>query len=195
MVAKRIYGVMTCFLIFVLLVLNLSIPASLAQDLSEAEIEKIEEIITTFASDPGLGMKLLKDLTEENPELAVLALVELAKKIPEKAVMAIMNLAEINPRVTAEGLVAIGGCCTEIAKNEPELAATLKAVLCQSITGMVASGTGRGAGVAAVVVNSCKQSNPELGETIEEEAVAAGLERSYLLAASPIMPYWKGLIY
>ena len=193
MVAKRIYCMMTFFLIFALLVLNLFVVAALADDLSEAEIAKIEEIIieeiiTAFASDPELGMKLLKDLAEENPELAVLALVELAKETPEKAVMAIVNLAEINPKVTAEALVAIGECYTEIAKNEPELAATLKAVLCQSITGMVESGTGRGAGVAAVVVNSCKQSNPELGETIEEEAVAAGLERSYLLAASPIMP-------
>ena len=188
MVTKRIYRMMTCFLIFVLLVSNLFVTASLAQDLSEAEIERIEEIITTFASDPELGMELLKDLAEENPELAVLALVELATQIPEKAVMAIINLAEINPNVTARGLIAIGKLSTELAKAQPKLAATLKAVLSQSITGMVKSGTGRGAGVAAVVVKSCKQSNPELGESLEEEAVAAGLERFYLLAASPIMP-------
>lgn len=188
MVAKRIYRMMTCFLIFALLILNLSIAASLAQDLSEAEIEKIEEIITAFASDSELGMKLLKDLAEENPELAVLALVELAKKIPEKAVMVIINLVGINPSVAAKGLVAIGELSTELAETQPKLAAILKAVLSQSIIDMVESGTGRGAGVAAVVVNSCKQSNPELGESLEEEAVAVGLERSYLLAASPIMP-------
>jgi len=188
MVAKRIYRMMTCFLIFALLVLNLFVTAALAQDLSEAEIEKIEEIITTFASDPELGMKLLEDLAEKNPELAVLAIVELAKETPLKAVMAIINLTGIYPSVAAKGLVAIGELSTELAETQPELATTLKAVLSQSITGMVESGTGRGAGVAAVVVKSCKQSNPELGESLEEEAVGAGLERSYLLAASPIMP-------
>ncbi len=188
MVARRTYGVMTCFLIFALLVSNLSIPAALAQDLSEAEIEKIEEIITAFASDPELGMKLLKDLAEENPELAVLAIVKLAEEIPEKAVMAIINLVETNPKVAAGGLVAIGQLSTELAETQPELAAILKAVLSQSITGLVESGTGRGAGVAAVVVQSCKEIDPGLGESLEEEAVAAGLERSYLLAASPIMP-------
>ena len=188
MVVKRICRMMTCFLIFALLVSNLFVAAALAQDSSETEIEKIEEIITTFTSNPELGMKLLKDLAEENPELAVLAIVELAKETPEKAVMAIINLAEINPKVTAEGLVAIGKVLGELAEAQPKLAATLKAILSQSITGMVESGTGRGAGVAAVVVKSCKQSNPELGESLEAEAVAAGLERSYLLAASPIMP-------
>jgi Mn-dependent DtxR family transcriptional regulator len=55
MIARRIYRIMTCFLIFVLLVSNLLVAAALAQDLSETEIEKIEEIITTFASDPELG--------------------------------------------------------------------------------------------------------------------------------------------
>jgi len=188
MVAKMTYRMMTCFLIFALLILNLFVAAALAQDLSEAEIEKIEEIITSFVSDPELGMKLLKDLAEENPELAVLALVGLAQEIPEKAVMAIINLAEINPSVTARGLVTIGELSTELAETQPKLAAILKAILSQSIVGMVESGTGRGAGVAAVVVQSCKQFNPELGESLEEEAVAAGLERSYLLAASPIMP-------
>ena len=188
MFAKRIYRMMTCLLILALLVSNLFVTAALAQDLSEAEIEKIEEIITTFASDPELGMKLLKDLAEENAELAVLALVELAKEIPEKAVMAIINLVEINPKVAAGGLVAIGQLSTELGETQPKLAAILKAILSQSIVGMIESGTGRGAGVAAVVVQSCKEIDPGLGESLEEEAVAAGLERSYLLAASPIMP-------
>jgi len=188
MVAKKIYWTMTCFLIFALLVSNLFVAAALAQNLSEAEIEKIEEIITTFASDPELGMKLLKDLAGKDPKLATLALVKLAKEIPEKAAMAVINLVEINPSVAAKGLVAIGELSTELAETQPKLAAILKAVLNQSMTGMVEGGTGRGAGVAAVVVNSFKQSNPELGESLEEEAVAAGLERFYLLAASPIMP-------
>ncbi|KKL92367.1 hypothetical protein LCGC14_1885410 [marine sediment metagenome] len=108
MIARRTYRMMTCFLIFALLVSNLFVAAALAQELSNAEIEKIEEIITAFVSDPELGMKLLKDLAEENPELAVLAIVGLTQEIPEKAVMAIVNLAEINPKVAAGGLVAIG---------------------------------------------------------------------------------------
>jgi hypothetical protein len=43
-------------------------------------------------------------------------------------------------------------------------------------------------GVAAVVVQSVTQVAPEIGESLEEEATAAGLEEDYLLAASPIMP-------
>lgn len=188
MVARRMYRTMTCFLIFALLILNLSIPTSLAQDLSETEIEKIEEIIAMFASEPELAMKQLEELAEKNPDLAVLAIVELAQEIPEKAVMAIINLIDINPSVAARGLLAIGELSVEIEEDEAKLAASLRAVIYESIVAMVSSGTGRGAGVAAVVVQSFKQSNPELGESLEEEAVAAGLERSYLLAASPIMP-------
>ena len=188
MVAKRIRGTMICFLIFALLVSNLFVAAALAQDLSEAEIETIEEIIAAFASDPELGMKLLIDLAEENPELAVLTLVELALEIPEKAVMAIINLAEINPKVTATALTVICATSMELSEIQPKLSAILRAIFNESILGMLKGGTGRGAGVAAVAVKSCKQCNPELGESAEEEAVAAGLERSYLLAASPIMP-------
>lgn len=188
MSTRNIYPMTIIFLTSVLLILGLFISASLAQNLSETEIEKIEEMIAMFVSEPELAMKQLEELAKENPELAVLAIVELAKEIPEKAVMAIMNLAEINPSVTAKGLVAIGQLSIALAETQPKLAATLKAVLSQSITGMAESGTGRGAGVAAMVVQSFKQSNPELGESLEEEAVAAGLERSYLLAASPIMP-------
>ena len=192
MVPKMIYRIMTCFLLFALLTLTLSIAASLAQDLSEAEAERIEELITTFASDSELGMELLKDLAEENPELAALALVKLAEEIPERAVMAIMNLAEINPNVTVAGLVAIGKRSLEIPgdnwENDPKLTASLKAVIAQSIAGMAEIGTGRGFGVVAIAVKTLKIIAPLLGESLEEEAVAAGLERSYLLAASPIMP-------
>ncbi len=192
MVPKMIYRIMTCFLLFALLTLTLSIAASLAQNLSEAEAERIEELITTFASDSELGMELLKDLAEENPELAALALVKLAEEIPERAVMAIMNLAEINPNVTVAGLIAIGKRSLEIPsdnwENDPKLMASLKAVITQSIAGMAEIGTGRGFGVAAIAVKTFKEIAPLLGEFLEEEAVAAGLERSYLLAASPIMP-------
>ncbi len=189
MVTRRTYRMMTCFLIFALLVSNLFVAAALAQELSNAEIETIEEIITTFASDFELGMKLLKDLIEENPDLAVLTIVELAREIPLKAVAAIVNLAEINPKVATTVLVAIGKHAVEDhPENDPKLAASLKAIIYESIVSMLNSGTGRGAGVAAVVVNSFKAIDPGLGAFLEEEAVAAGLERSYLLAASPIMP-------
>ncbi len=188
MVTRRTYRMMTCFLIFASLILNLFVAASLAQDLSEAEIEKIEEIITTFTSDSELGMKLLKDLAEENPELAVLAIVKLAEEIPEKAVMAIIRLTETNPSMAARGLTAIGERSLELPEDKNVLAQRLKAVIYESIVSMLNIGTGRGAGVAAVVVNSFKAIDPELGAFLEEEAVAAGLERSYLLAASPIMP-------
>ena len=188
MAIRKIRFTIISFLTLALLLLGFSAGFSMAQELTESEEELIEHIINVFDSEPELGMKLLEDLAEENPELAVLVIVELAKEAPDKAVIAIVNLVEINPSVAARGLVAIGELFTELAETQPELAATLKAVLSQSITGMVESGSGRGAGVAAVVVNSCKQSNPELGKFLEEEAVAAGLERFYLLAASPIIP-------
>lgn len=188
MSTRNIYSMIIVLLTSALLISSLFISTSLAQEISETDKEKIEEMIAMFASEPELAMKQLEELAEENPELAVLTLVELAKEIPEKAVMAIVNLAEINPSVTARGLVAIGQLSIGIVETEPKLAAILKAILSQSIVQMVESGSARGLGVAAVVVQSFKQSNPELGESLEEEAVAAGLERSYLLAASPIMP-------
>lgn len=188
MVARRTYRIMTCFLLFALFTLTLSIAASLAQGLSETETESIEELIATFASDSELGMELLKDLAEENPELAALALLKLAEEIPERAVMAIINLAEINPNVTVTALIAIGKRSLETQEDEPKLAASLRAVMSESMIGMVEGGTGRGFGVVAIAVKSFKEIDPGLGTFLEEETVAAGLERSYLLAASPIMP-------
>jgi hypothetical protein len=93
-------------------------------------------------------------------------------------------LAEINPEVAARGLVVIASICAELSETQPKLAAILKAVLAESIVQMVETAPG----VAGVVVQSIKQITPELGESMEEEAVGAGLERDYLLAASPIMP-------
>jgi len=182
MMTRRVYQTIILGLTSTVLILNFFIPISLAQELSE--IEKIEEIITTFASEPELGMKLLEELAEENPGLAVLTIVELAKEIPEKAVVAITNLAKTNPEVAARGLVNIAKASAELAETQPKLAAALKAVLIESIVQMIETTPG----VVAVVVQSIKQVVPELGESLEEEAVVAGLERDYLLAASPIMP-------
>ena len=182
MMTRRVYQTIVLVLTLTVLILNFFIPISLAQELSE--IEKIEEIITTFASEPELGMKLLEELAEENPGLAVLTIVELAKEIPEKAVVAITNLAKTNPEVAARGLVNIAKASAELAETQPKLAAALKAVLTESIVQTIETTPG----VVAVVVQSIKQVVPELGESLEEEAVAAGLERDYLLAASPIMP-------
>jgi len=184
MMTRRVYQTIILVLTSTVLILNFFIPISLAQELSEIEKEQIEEIITTFASEPELGMKLLVELAKENPGLAVLTMVELAKEIPEKAVVAITNLAKTNPEVAARGLVAIARVCTQLTETQPKLAAALKAVLTESIVQMIETTPG----VAAVVVQSIKQVTPELGESLEEEAVAAGLERDYLLAASPIMP-------
>ena len=182
MMTRRVYQTIVLVLTLTVLILNFFIPISLAQELSE--IEKIEEIITTFASEPELGMKLLEELAKENPGLAVLTMVELAKEIPEKAVVAITNLAKTNPEVAARGLVNIAKASAELAETQPKLAAALKAVLTESIVQTIETTPG----VVAVVVQSIKQVVPELGESLEEEAVAAGLERDYLLAASPIMP-------
>ena len=192
MIAGKTYRMMTYFLIFASFALTLSITTSLAQNLSEAENESIEEIITAFASDPELGMELLEELGEENPALAALVLVRLAEEMPEKAVMAIVKLAEINPNVATTGLVTISKRALETPldnwANDPQLSSSLKAVISQSITILAEIGTGRGFGVAAIAIKSFKEIDPELGELLEEEAVAAGLQRSYLLAASPIMP-------
>jgi len=165
-----------------LIILNLFVSASLAQELTEEE--QIERLIATFVSDPELGMEQLEDLAEENPGLVVLTIVELAKEIPETAVVAITRLAEISPEVAARGLVTIASVYMELSETQPRLAATLKAVLSESIVEMVETAPG----VAAVVVQSIQQITPELGAPLEEEAIGAGLERDYLLAASPIMP-------
>ncbi len=184
MVARRIYQTTICFLASTLLILNFFVLTSAAQELSEAEREQIEEMITIFASEPELGMKLLEDLSEEDPGLAVLTIVELAKRIPEKAVMALVNLAKTNPEVTVRALMAIAEASQELAETQPELAATLYAVLSESIIQMIETAPD----VAAVAIQSIKQVAPEIGASLEEEVVVAGLERDYLLAASPIMP-------
>ena len=129
-------------------------------------------------------MEQLEDLAEENPGLAVLAIVELAKELPAIAVVAIVSLAEIHPEVAARGLVAIASTSVELSETQSELAATLKAVLIEVTLKMIDNTPG----LAAVVVQSVMQVAPELGESLEEETVAAGLEENYLLAASPIMP-------
>ncbi len=182
MMTGRIYKTATLLLTSSLLIFIFFAPISLAQELTEEE--QIEWLIATFASDPELGMEQLEDLAEENPDLAVLAIVELAKEIPETVVMVITSLAEINPEVVARGLVTIASICVELSETQPKLAATLKAVLIESIVQMVDIAPG----IVAVVVQSVTQVAPELGESLEEEAVAAGLEEDYLLAASPIMP-------
>ncbi len=182
MMTGRVYKTATLLLTSSLLIFTFFAPISLAQELTEEE--QIEWLIATFASDPELGMEQLEDLAEENPDLAVLAIVELAKEFPETVVMVITSLAEINPEVVARGLVTIASICVELSETQPKLAATLKAVLIESIVQMVDIAPG----IVAVVVQSVTQVAPELGESLEEEAVAAGLEGDYLLAASPIMP-------
>ena len=182
MMTARVYRTAILLLTSSLLIFTFFVPTSLAQELTEEE--QIERLITTFASDPELGMEQLEELAEENPGLAVLTIVELAKEIPEAAVIAIPSLAEINPEVAARGLVAICRVYALLTETQPRLAATLKAVLTESVVQMVETAPG----AVAVVVQSCLQCNPELGESLEEEAIAAGLERDYLLAASPIMP-------
>ncbi len=182
MMTGRVYKTATLLLTSSLLIFTFFAPISLAQELTEEE--QIEILIATFATDPELGMEQLEDLAEENPGLAVLVIVELAKGFPEKAVMAIISLAEINPEVAARGLVVIASICAELSETQPKLAAILKAVLTESIIQMVETAPG----VVALVVQSIKQITPELGESLEEEATAAGLEEDYLLAASPIMP-------
>ena len=182
MITGRVCRTAILLLTSSLLIFTFFAPISLAQELTEEE--QIEWLIATFASDPELGMEQLEDLAEENPDLAVLAIVELAKEIPETVVMVITSLAEINPEVVARGLVTIASICVELSETQPKLAATLKAVLIESIVQMVDIAPG----IVAVVVQSVTQVAPELGESLEEEAVAAGLEEDYLLAASPIMP-------
>jgi len=185
MVAKRIYRMMTCFLIFALLVLSLSIPASLAQDLSEAEIEKIEEIITTFASDPELGMKLLKDLAEENPELAVLTVIQLVREIPK---LAVLEPSKVTPEVVLITVVDLSRTHLDVALRSLIRIAQIEAALHSILTLIPVEMIEDNPGAAALVVQSIKRVAPEIGRLLEEEVVAAGLERSYLLAASPIMP-------
>lgn len=184
MTSRRIYYTTICLLTGAMLALNFFTATSPAQALSLAEQEQIEDVISAFASDPELGMTLLQDLAEENPELAVLAISELAKRDPEHAVMAMVNLAETNPDVTIRGLAAIAEASQELTETQPELAAALYAVLSESMTQMIETAPG----IAAIAVQFIKQVAPDIGDSLEEELVYAGLESDYLLAASPIMP-------
>ena len=185
MVVRRIYYTTIFILTSTVLILNFFIPTPLAQELSKTEKEQIKKIITTFASEPKLGMELLEDLAKENPELAVLAVVQLVKETPKLAVleppittpevvvMTVKDLSRTQPEVAVRSLIRIA-----------EIKAALHAMLTESVVLMIEDTPD----VAAVAVQSIKQVAPENGRLVEEDAVAAGLERSYLLAASPIMP-------
>ena len=185
MVARRIYQTIVFFLTLTMLILSFFILTSTAQQLSETEKEQIQKIIATFASEPELGMKLLEDLAEENPRLAVLAVIQLVKETPKLAVleppiitpevvvMVVEGLSRTQPEVAVRSLIRIA-----------EIKAALNAMLTEAVVEMIEDTPG----VAAVAVQSIKRVAPELGASLEEEAVAAGLEKDYLLAASPIMP-------
>ena len=185
MVARRIYQTMIFFLTSTVLILNFFIPTSLAQELSKTEKEKIEKITVTFASEPKLGMELLEDLAKENPELAVLAVVQLVKETPKLAVLEPPN---ITPEVVVMTVGALSRTQPEVAVRSLIRIAKIKAALHAMLTESVVQMIEDTPDVAAVAVQSIKQVAPENGRLLEEDAVAAGLERSYLLAASPIMP-------
>jgi len=176
---------MTCFLIFALLVSNLFVAAALAQDLSEVEIGKVEEIITTFASDPELGMNLLKDLAEENPDLAVLTVIQLVKETPK---LAVLEPSKVTPEGVLITVVDLSRTQLEVALRALIRIAEIESALHRILTLIPVEMIEYNPGAAAVAVESIKRVDPEIGRLLEEEVVAAGLERSYLLAASPIMP-------
>lgn len=97
----------------------------------------------------------------------------------------IRDLAKTYPKVAVMAILRIASDSEELSKTSPKEAKALEAVIIESIKQMMEE-TPR---VAAVAVVSLLKAYPEIGETAQDEAVAAGLKGSYLRAASPIAPY------
>jgi len=175
-----------CILVLVLVAIALFSIGATAEKLSKAEQEKVQTTVTTFQNHYyDTGMTLFGALIKEKPELAVEVIAQLARTMPEEAVKLIRDLAKTHPKIAVRGVLRIASDSEELSKTSPKEAKALEAVVIESIKQMMEE-TPR---VAAVAVVSLLKTYPEIGETAQDEAVAAGLKSSYLRAASPIAPY------
>jgi len=106
-------------------------------------------------------------------EVNIEALIELFISDPSAGIDQLLDLATTNPEAVA--LVLAG-----VAERAPNLVDQIQ-LTCIALMDVDPA-------AAALAVVTIKDRVPEIGERVEMVAVAAGLERSYLRAASPVAP-------
>jgi len=106
-------------------------------------------------------------------EVDIEALINLFISNPSAAIDQLLDLAETNPEAVA--LVLAG-----VAERRPALVDQIQLTCILLIDVDPAT--------AALCVVTIKEKAPEIGERVERVVVAAGLEESYLKAASPVRP-------
>jgi len=104
-------------------------------------------------------------------EVDIEALINLFISNPSAAIDQLLDLAETNPEAVA--LVLAG-----VAERRPALVDQIQLTCILLIDVDPAT--------AALCVVTIKEKAPEVGERVERVVVAAGLEESYLQAASPV---------
>ena len=104
-------------------------------------------------------------------EVDIEALINLFISNPSAAIDQLLDLAETNPEAVA--LVLAG-----VAERRPALVDQIQLTCILLIDVDPAT--------AALCVVTIKEKAPEVGERVERVVVAAGLEESYLKAASPV---------
>jgi len=93
-------------------------------------------------------------------------------------------LAQEDPETAALVLAGVAERSVEIRRTDPTLADLLEneiALVCIELVDIDPH-------ASAVIINTIKDRVPEIGERIEGMATGAGLEESYLRAASPVRP-------
>jgi len=112
------------------------------------------------------------------------AWVDLFISSPEAGIEQILDLAAEDPEMAALILARVAERMEELKVSDPALAERCEnAVVLTCVKLIDVSPT-----AAALAVAAIKESAPEIGERVEAEVVAAGLEEDYLRAASPVRP-------
>ena len=117
-------------------------------------------------------------------QVNVQALIELFISSPVAAMDQLLELAKTDPQSVALVLAGVAERAYALRATNPDLAASLEdsvALTCVHLLDVDPS-------AAALAVVTIKDKVPEVGEWVERVTVAAGLERSYLVAASPVRP-------
>ena len=129
-------------------------------------------------------MGVLEDFAQEKPRIAAIAICELCQVRHEWGMNAVVNLALICPDVSVCALWEMACECRDIHKTEPKRAEILEAMVTETVIELVPVSPV----VAARAIVTIAEEWPEMGWDLEEAALYAGLEESYLAVASPIAP-------
>jgi len=112
------------------------------------------------------------------------AWVDLFISSPEAGIEQILDLAAEDPEMAALILARVAERMEELKVSDPALAERCENCVCCCCVKLInVSPT-----AAALAVATIKEYAPEIGERAEQEVIAAGLEQSYLRAASPVRP-------